>query len=110
MGRQSVTVESMCHALRTTPEDLAETLGLGRLALSHAHELQPSSVSERLGEFAQILERLESMTGNAVMAYAYYRAQGIPEFGGRTAEGLVREGKACQVRRYLDHVEGGGFA
>jgi hypothetical protein len=41
---------------------------------------------------------------------AWYRAQPIPAFGGRTAEALVKEGKAAAVRDYLDHVAVGGFA
>jgi hypothetical protein len=43
-------------------------------------------------------------------AMAWYRAQPIPAFGGRTAEALVKEGKASAVRDYLDHVAVGGFA
>ena len=41
---------------------------------------------------------------------AWYRAEPIAEFGGRTAESLVKDGKATAVRDYLDHVALGGFA
>ena len=41
---------------------------------------------------------------------AWYRAEPIPAFGGRTAESLVKDGKAAAVRDYLDGVALGGFA
>jgi hypothetical protein len=41
---------------------------------------------------------------------AWYRAQPIPAFGGRTAESLVKEGKASVVRDYLDFAALGNFA
>ena len=48
--------------------------------------------------------------GGAYQALAWYRAEPLPAFGGRTAEALVKEGKANAVRDYLDHVALGGFA
>ncbi len=41
---------------------------------------------------------------------AWYRAQPLPAFGDRTAEALVKEGKATAIREYLDHMAVGGFA
>ena len=41
---------------------------------------------------------------------AWYRAEPIPAFGGRTAEALVDQGRASEVRSYLDQVALGGFA
>jgi hypothetical protein len=41
---------------------------------------------------------------------AWYRAEPIPAFGGRTAESLVKDGKADAVRDYLDSVALGVFA
>ncbi|MHC2303314.1 hypothetical protein ACVJBD_007581 [Rhizobium mongolense] len=35
---------------------------------------------------------------------AWYRAQPLPAFGGRTPEALVKAGKAAAVRDYLDHM------
>ena len=43
-------------------------------------------------------------------ALAWYRAEPLAAFGGRTAESLVTDGKATAVRDYLDHVATGGFA
>ena len=41
---------------------------------------------------------------------AWYRAQPIAAFGDRTAESLVKEGKAAAVRDYLDYMAQGNFA
>ena len=41
---------------------------------------------------------------------AWYRAEPIAAFGDRTAESLVKEGKAGAVRDWLDNVALGGFA
>jgi hypothetical protein len=43
-------------------------------------------------------------------AYAWYRAQPLPSFGDRTAESLVREGRAADVLAYLDRIAEGGYA
>jgi len=41
---------------------------------------------------------------------AWYRTEPLPAFGGRTAESLVKDGKAAAVYDYLDHVALGGFS
>jgi hypothetical protein len=58
----------------------------------------------------EILGRVADWAGGAYQALAWYRAEPLPAFGGRTAEALVKEGKANAVRDYLDHVALGGFA
>lgn len=100
----------LCAAVRTTRRDLAATLGLPRTALSKGPAGLSSNSRSRLREFEQILRRLEPLAGSAVIAYSYYRAQPISEFGGRTAEALVKEGRASRVHAFLDHAESGGFA
>jgi hypothetical protein len=58
----------------------------------------------------EIVGRIADWAGGEKQAMAWYRAEPIPAFGGRTAEFLVKEGKAAAVRAYLDHVATGGFA
>ena len=41
---------------------------------------------------------------------AWYRAEPMPAFGGRTAEALVKSGQAGAVRDYVDHLATGGYA
>jgi hypothetical protein len=59
---------------------------------------------------AEIIERVSGWAGGERQAFAWYRSQPIPAFGDRTAESLVKEGKAAAVRDYLDHLALGGFA
>jgi hypothetical protein len=40
---------------------------------------------------------------------AWYRAQPLATFGGRTAESLVKSGEATAPRDYLDHMALGGY-
>ncbi len=46
----------------------------------------------------------------ALVAYAWFRSEALPGFGGKTADELVREGHASYVHSYLDHVMAGGYA
>lgn len=61
-------------------------------------------------EMFDIVARIAEWAGDEKQAMAWYRAEPIAAFGGRTAESLVKEGKAAAVRDYLDHVATGGFA
>jgi hypothetical protein len=110
MTEHDVTPEQLCEAVRTTRKELAETLGLGKSALSKRPVELSSRSRSRLREFNQILRRLEPLAGSPEIAYSYYRAQPIPELGGRTAEALVKDGEASRVRDFLDHLGRGGFA
>lgn len=61
-------------------------------------------------EEIEIINRISPWAGGRIQAIAWYRAERIPAFGGRTAESLVKEGKAAAVRDYLDSVALGSFA
>jgi hypothetical protein len=61
-------------------------------------------------EVLEIVGRVSNWAGGKDQALAWYRAEPLPEFGGRTAASLVKDGKAAAVRDYLDHVALGGFA
>jgi Protein of unknown function (DUF2384) len=63
-----------------------------------------------LQEMLEIVSRISVWAGGKEQALAWYRAEPIPAFGSRTAESLVKEGKAAAVHDYLDHVATGGFA
>jgi hypothetical protein len=64
----------------------------------------------RLREMSEILHRITPWAGSLGQALAWYRSEPLPEFGGRTAESLVKSGKAAAVRDFLDHIALGGFA
>jgi DNA-binding phage protein len=89
---------------------LAETAGLKRETLYRAERIGAPKAQNRLREMLEIISLVEEWAGGKYQAMAWYRAQPLDGFGGRTAEALVKDGKAAAVREYLDHIALGGFA
>jgi hypothetical protein len=89
---------------------LAETIGLKPETVYRAARLEAPKTQSRATEMLEIIGRIADWAGGEKQAMAWYRAEPIAAFGGRTAESLVKEGKASAVRDYLDHVATGGFA
>lgn len=89
---------------------LAETAGLTRETIYRPLRLRASKAQARTTEMLEIVGRVADWAGGEKQAMAWYRAEPLPAFGGRTAESLVKDGKASAVRDYLDRVAMGGFA
>ena len=96
--------------LRTTKAEIAGTLGLGRDSLSRASRIRARKTQVRLRQMLEILNRVEGEIGSPIAAYAWFRAEPLPGFGGATAGLLLREGRADHVHAHLDRVAAGGFA
>jgi hypothetical protein len=96
--------------LRITLGELSATLGISRDAVTKTARLHSKATQGRLRELVEILNRVEPWAGSLLGAYAWYRSQGLPSFGDATAETLVREGRAEDLRAYLDRIAAGGFA
>lgn len=105
-----ISVEALSAAVRTSKEELARSAGLGRDAVMRKARVESPATQRRLREMVEILTRVQGWAGSPLTAYAWYRGTPLPGFGDRTAEMLVREGRADAVRRYLDEVALGGFA
>ena len=110
-------VERIQHLIKRVAADLgmskktlAETFGITPVTLQRKARADATKTQNRLREGLEILNRVSDWAGGQVQAMAWYRAEPIPAFGGRTAESLVKEGKAAAVRDYLDRVALGGFA
>ena len=58
----------------------------------------------------EILNRVGAETGSPLAAYAWFRAEPLPGFGGTTPDQLVRDGKADHVHAFLDRIMAGGYA
>ena len=100
----------VADALRTTKAEVADTLGLGRDAFSRASRIRARKTQTRLRQMLEILHRVSAHIGSDLAAYAWFRAEPLPGFGGMTPDQLVREGKAAQVHAYLDQVMAGSYA
>ncbi len=89
---------------------LAETVGLGPQTLYKADRAAASRTQSRIKEMLEVIARVSDWAGGQQRAMAWYRAQPIAAFGDRTAESLVKDGKAGALRDYLDHIAQGGYA
>ena len=105
-----IAINQLADGFGMSKTQLAETAGLARETLYRAQRSRAPKTQGRLREMLEIISRVTEWAGGKEQAMAWYRAQPLPAFGGRTAEALVKEGKAAAVRDYLDHMALGGFA
>jgi hypothetical protein len=96
--------------LRTTRDEVAHTVGLGRDALIRADRVTNPKTQKRLREMVEILNKVEPRFGSALIAYAWYRSEPLAGFSGMTAMQLVRDGRAAEVMDYIDAVDAGVHA
>ena len=96
--------------LRTSAEEIALTVGLGKDALQRRARSGSDKTQRRLRELVEVLNKVEPRFGSELMAYAWYRSEPLPGVDGRTAMQLVQEGNAQQVLEYIDAVDAGVFA
>jgi hypothetical protein len=108
--RGVLTAEKVAATFGMSKGQLAETIGLSREALYKLARLEARKTQSRLTEMLEIISRVSAWAGGKEQAMAWYRAQPIAAFGGRTAESLVKDGQAGALRDYLDHIAQGGFA
>ena len=97
--------------LRTTKARDCRHAGT-RKGRSHAYRRasRARKTQVRLRQMLEILNRVEAATGSPIAAYAWFRAEPLPGFGGATPDQLVREGRAEHVHAYLDRIMAGGYA
>jgi uncharacterized protein (DUF2384 family) len=105
-----IVVDRVADRFGLSKTALAETIGLTRETVYRPERANAPKTQARATEMLEILGRVVDWAGGEKQAMAWYRAEPLPAFGGRTAESLVKEGKAAAVRDYLDHVATGGFA
>lgn len=99
--------KKIAAVLRTTTEEVARTVGLGRDAVQRRHRIRSDRTQRRLREMLEILNRVEPRFGSDLIAYAWLRSQPLAGFDGRTAMQLLREGRAPDVLDYIDAVDAG---
>ena len=97
-------------SLRTSAEEIAMTVGLGKDALQRRSRVQSSKTQRRQREMVEVLNKVAPRFGSDLIAYAWYRSEPLAGFDGRTAMQLVRDGRAQQVLEYIDAVDAGVHA
>lgn len=106
----ALKADEIAEAFAMTKAQLAETVGLAREVFQKASRRDSPKAQSRMREMVEIISRIQAWAGGPAQAMAWYRAEPIPAFGGRTAEALVKSGQATAVRDYLDHLATGGYA
>lgn len=105
-----VPIDIVADMFGMSRAQLAQTVGLSPEVLQKARLRTARKTQGRLREMLEIITRVTDWAGGRMQAMAWYRAQPIPAFGGRTAESMVKTGNAAAVRDYLDHLALGGYA
>lgn len=105
-----VSLDYLTTVLHLNKMEMAPALGLSREALSKTARVRANRTQQRLGSVVQILNRVLPWTGSVTAAWAWYRSQALPGFGGSTAEQLVKDGYSENVLEYLDEISNGGYA
>lgn len=108
--RGALKVDDVAEAFSMSKAQLAETAGLAREVFQKASRRDSPKAQSRVREMLEIISMVQTWAGSSAQAMAWYRAEPIPAFGGRTAEALVKSGQATAVREYLDHLATGGYA
>jgi hypothetical protein len=105
-----VSIDRVALSFGMSKQQLAQTAGLKKQTLQKTNRLHAPKTQSRMREVLEIVSRVSAWAGGQTQAMAWYRAEPIPAFGHRTAESLVKDGRAGDVREYLDHIALGGFA
>ena len=105
-----VIVDRVADRFGMSKQQFAETIGVKPETVYRATRASAPKTQARATEMLEIVGRIAGWAGGEKQAMAWYRAEPIAAFGGRTAKSLVKEGKAAAVRDYLDHIATGGFA
>jgi uncharacterized protein (DUF2384 family) len=106
------TVESdrLAELLHVTKVELARATGLSRDAVSRRNRSGSQKTQQRLRDTVEIINRVTPWTGSTARAFAWFRSQPLPSFGDKTAEDLLKEGRAEAVLGYLSRIADGGYA
>ena len=96
--------------LGTTSDELAQSLGLSKDAILREDCIASDRTQRRMREMAEVLTKVEPGFGSALIAYAWYRSQPLPDFSGQTAMQLVHENRAHDVLTYIDAIGAGMHA
>ena len=81
-GRIAIT--QLADGFGMSKTQLAETAGLARETLYRAERSGAQRTQGRLREMLEIISRVSEWAGGKEQAMAWYRAQPLPAFGGRT--------------------------
>jgi uncharacterized protein (DUF2384 family) len=83
---------------------------LSRDAVSRRSRLRSRQTQARLRDAVEIINRATDWAGSTGRAFAWFRSEPLRSLGDKTAEDLVKEGRAEAVKAYLARIADGGYA
>ena len=92
-------------ALRTTSDELARSLGLGKDAIQRKDRIASDRTQRRLRQMVEVLNKVEPRFGSALLAYAWYRSEPLPGFSGQTAMQLVQSDRRPGDRNSVNDTQ-----
>ena len=104
-----VAANTLAKVLHITQNDLADVTGLSRDSVFKRSWCNSRSTQTRLRDTVEIINRVSEWSGGVGRAFAWFRSQPLPSFGDKTAEDLVKEGRADAVKAYLARIADGGY-
>ncbi len=104
------TANALAKVLHITQNDLADVTGLSRDSVSKQARSKSRNTQTRLRDTVEIINHVSEWSGGVGRAFAWFRSQPLPSFGDKTAEDLVKEGRADAVKAYLSRIADGGYA
>lgn len=105
-----VETDALTDLLHITKGELAQATGLSRDAVSKRARVASPKTQQRLRNTLDIINRPVPWTGSTARAFAWFRAQPLPSFGDKTADDLLKEGRAQAFKDYLSRIADGGYA
>ncbi|MSS75551.1 MAG: DUF2384 domain-containing protein [Methyloglobulus sp.] len=105
-----VAANALAKVLHITQHDLADVTGLSHDSVSKSARVKSRATQTRLRDTVEIINRVTEWSGSSGRAFAWFRSQPLPSFGDKTAEDLVKEGRADAVKAYLSRIADGGYA
>ena len=105
-----IATDRLVARLRITKRELAAVTGLSVDAVSKRSRLVSRKTQARLRDTVDIINRVAPWSGSIASAFAWFRSEPLPSFGDKTAQELVKEGRAADVKRYLERISEGGYA
>ena len=105
-----IMADALLDELHITKREFAHAIGLSHNAIIRKDRLHAVSTQQRLRQTFEILKRIEPWAGSTSAAWSWYRTYPIAALGDLTAEELVSQGRADDVRAYLSLIAEGGYA
>ena len=102
--------KALARMFHTTVEEVGHFTGIAVSTLKKSDRVKGVKAQTQLQSVTEIISKIIPWAGNRYLAFAWYRSEPIPAFGGRTAENLVTDGKADIVKDYIEHLALGGYA